>query len=74
MGFYLVPVPRVLSLPAPPMPPEQIVTEQDRQMAVAYEQWLHKNHNLVNTNLKDLETRVNKMRKIKKVSDYSSSI
>lgn len=54
--------------PPPPLPPETIVTEQDRQIQVTYEQWLTQQHNVLGEQLKYYETEVTKLRKVKKVS------
>lgn len=53
-------------LPAPPLPPEHIVTEQDRQTQLHYEQWLNHQNQIVSQQLKYYETEVQKLRKIKK--------
>lgn len=54
-------------LPAPPLPPEHIVTEQDRQTQQQYERWLHHQNNILSQQLKFYETEVQKLRKIRKV-------
>lgn len=53
-------------LPAPPLPPEHIVTEQDRQTQIHYEQWLNHQNQILTQQLKYYETEVQKLRKIKK--------
>jgi histone-lysine N-methyltransferase MLL3 len=55
-------------LPAPPLPPENIMTEQDRQTQIHYEQWLNHQNQIVSSQLKYYETEVSKLRKIRKVS------
>lgn len=54
-------------LPAPPLPPEHIVTEQDRQTQQLYERWLHHQNSILSQQLKFYETEVQKLRKIRKV-------
>ncbi|XP_076251798.1 uncharacterized protein LOC143191021 isoform X3 [Rhynchophorus ferrugineus] len=53
-------------LPAPPLPPENIVTEQDKQAQLAYEQWLNHQNNVLNQQLKYYEAEVQKLRKSRK--------
>lgn len=62
-----VPVFNTALLPAPPLPPEHIVTEQDRQTQVFYEQWLNHQNGILSQQLKFYETEVQKLRKIRKV-------
>lgn len=50
----------------PPLPPELIVTDQDRQMQTKYEQWLNQQNTTLTTQLKYYETEVLKLRKVKK--------
>jgi hypothetical protein len=59
-------------LPAPPLPPENIMTEQDRQTQIHYEQWLNHQNQIVTSQLKYYETEVSKLRKIRKVSSPKS--
>ncbi|CAB3379589.1 Hypothetical predicted protein [Cloeon dipterum] len=59
-------VPRVQQIPPPPTPPDNIVTEQDRQAVVAYEKWLHGQHAAISNQLQNLEMQVSKYRKAKK--------
>lgn len=54
-------------MPAPPLPPEHIVTEQDRQTQLHYENWLHHQNSILTQQLKYYETEVQKLRKIRKV-------
>lgn len=54
-------------LPAPPAPPENIITEQDRQVQLQYEQWLNHQNQILGQQLKFYETEVQKLRKLKKV-------
>lgn len=54
-------------LPAPPLPPEHIVTEQDKQVQIVYEQWLNHQNAALTQQLKYYETEVQKLRKIRKV-------
>lgn len=54
-------------LPAPPLPPEHIVSEQDRQTQQQYEQWLHQQNSILTQQLKFYETEVQKLRKVRKV-------
>ncbi|CAH0559006.1 unnamed protein product [Brassicogethes aeneus] len=53
-------------LPAPPLPPENIVTEQDKQTQLVYEHWLNHQNNVLTQQLKYYETEVQKLRKIRK--------
>lgn len=55
-------------LPAPPLPPEHVVTEQDKQAQLVYEQWLKHQSGALNQQLKFYETEVQKLRKMRKVS------
>jgi hypothetical protein len=57
-------------LPAPPLPPENITTEQDRQTQLHYEQWLSHQNQIVSSQLKYYETEVSKLRKMRKVSCF----
>ena len=57
-------------LPAPPLPPENITTEQDRQTQMHYEQWLNHQNQIVTSQLKYYETEVSKLRKMRKVSHF----
>lgn len=54
-------------IPAPPIPPENIVTEQDKQAQMLYEQWLNHQQNVLNQQLRYYETEVQKLRKSRKV-------
>lgn len=54
-------------LPAPPLPPENIVTEQDKQTQIVYEQWLNHQNNVLTQQLRYYETEVQKLRKLRKV-------
>ncbi|CAG2053009.1 unnamed protein product [Timema podura] len=53
-------------LPAPQLPPENIETEQDRQIQLQYEQWLNNQNQIVTQQLKYYETEINKLRKARK--------
>ncbi|XP_044258429.1 histone-lysine N-methyltransferase 2C-like isoform X2 [Tribolium madens] len=53
-------------VPPPPIPPENIVTEQDKQKQLVYEQWLSHQSNTLNQQLKYYETEMNKLRKLRK--------
>lgn len=55
-------------LPAPPLPPEHIVTEQDKQTQLVYEQWLKHQNIVLGQQLKFYETEVQKLRKMRKVN------
>lgn len=59
-------------LPAPPLPPEHIVTEQDRQIQLHYEQWLNHQNAVLTQQLKYYETEVQKLRKIRKVGTHTT--
>lgn len=54
-------------MPAPPIPPENIVTEQDKQAQMLYEQWLTHQNNVLSQQLHYYETEVQKLRKSRKV-------
>ncbi|XP_050507765.1 histone-lysine N-methyltransferase 2C-like isoform X1 [Diabrotica virgifera virgifera] len=51
---------------APPLPPENIVTEQDKQTQMMYEQWLNHQNNVLAQQLRYYETEVQKLRKSRK--------
>ncbi|XP_046742436.1 histone-lysine N-methyltransferase 2C-like isoform X3 [Diprion similis] len=53
-------------LPTPPAPPENIVTEQDRQIKLQYEHWFNHQNQILSQQLKYYETEVQKLRKMKK--------
>ncbi|KAJ9589925.1 hypothetical protein L9F63_016948, partial [Diploptera punctata] len=53
-------------LPAPSLPPENIMTEQDRQTQQQYEQWLNHQNQILTSQLKYYETEVSKLRKHRK--------
>lgn len=55
-------------IPAPPIPPENIVTDQDKQAQILYEQWLNHQNNVLSQQLRYYETEVQKLRKSRKVS------
>lgn len=55
-------------LPAPQLPPENIITEQDKQTQIVYENWLNHQNNVLTQQLKYYETEVQKLRKSRKVS------
>ncbi|KAF5271825.1 hypothetical protein FQR65_LT05056 [Abscondita terminalis] len=61
-----IPTFNVSLLPAPPLPPENIVTEQDKQCQIVYEQWLNNQNTILSQQLKYYETEVQKLRKIRK--------
>lgn len=52
--------------PPPPVPPENIVTEQDRQSQIIYEQWLNQQNNSLKNQQQYYETEILKIRKVKK--------
>lgn len=57
----------VANLQKPPsLPPDSIVTEQDRQIQIQYEQWLNSQDNMLNNQRKYYETEVSKLRKSRK--------
>lgn len=57
----------VANLQKPPsMPPDNIVTEQDRQMQINYEQWLSTQENVLSNQRKYYENEVSKLRKSRK--------
>jgi histone-lysine N-methyltransferase MLL3 len=56
-------------LTPPPLPPDNIVTEQDKQKQLLYEQWLSHQSNILAQQLKFYETEVNKLRKMRKVRE-----
>lgn len=51
---------------APSVPPDTIVTEQDRQMQINYEQWLYSHENNLNNQREFYDAEVTKLRKSKK--------
>lgn len=51
---------------APTLPPENIVTEQDRQLQMNYEQWLNSQENMLNNQRKYYDVEISKLRKTKK--------
>ncbi|KAF5285410.1 hypothetical protein FQA39_LY16664 [Lamprigera yunnana] len=61
-----IPTFNISPLPAPPLPPENIVTEQDKQCQIVYEQWLNNQNTILSQQLKYYETEVQKLRKIRK--------
>lgn len=53
-------------LQQPPLPPDIIITDHDRQLQIAYEQWLYAQNNVLTAQLKYYETEVMKLRKVRK--------
>lgn len=53
--------------PAPTVPPENIVTEQDRHQQITYETWLNSQNNQLSNQLKYYEEEIGKLRKSRKV-------
>ncbi|XP_056641929.1 histone-lysine N-methyltransferase 2C-like isoform X3 [Diorhabda sublineata] len=53
-------------IPAPPLPPENIATDQDKQTQMLYEQWLNHQNNVLSQQLRYYETEVQKLRKTRK--------
>lgn len=51
---------------APTLPPDNIVTDQDRQIQINYEQWLSTQENVLNNQRKYYEAEVTKLRKTRK--------
>ena len=62
-----IPTFNIPHLTAPPVPPENIITEQDRHVQMQYEQWLNLQQQILTQQLKYYETEVGKLRKLKKV-------
>lgn len=52
--------------PAPPLPPENIVNDHDRQLQINYEQWLKNHDNTLAGKLKYYQEEVTKLRKARK--------
>lgn len=52
--------------PAPPLPPDNIVTEHDRQLHIAYEQWLQNQYTVLSNQQEYYETEIMKLRKNRK--------
>lgn len=52
--------------PPPPVPPENIASEQDRQTQINYENWLNQQNTQLSSQLKYYETEIGKLRKVKK--------
>lgn len=50
----------------PPIPPDNIITEQDRQVQIMYEQWLNNQDNMLNNQRKYYDVEISKLRKTKK--------
>lgn len=59
-------VPMFVAQKPPSLPPDSIVTEQDRQMQIQYEQWLNSHENMLSNQRKYYETEVSKLRKSRK--------
>lgn len=57
--------------PAPRLPPEHIVTEEDKQTQLVYEQWLKHQNVALNQQLKFYDGEVQTLRKIRKVRQTS---
>lgn len=51
---------------APPVPPENVQTDNDRRIQATYEQWLHRNLDMLQKQQNYYETEVLKLRKSKK--------
>lgn len=52
--------------PQPPQPPDVIVTEHDRQVQIAFEQWLTNQDTILGNQLKYYQIEVSKLRKTRK--------
>lgn len=52
--------------PPPPLPPDIIVTEQERQMQINYEQWLSTQDSILTDQMKYYQLEVQKLRKTRK--------
>lgn len=52
--------------PQPPLPPENIVTEQERQTLINYEQWLTTQESVLNDQMNYYQLEVQKLRKTRK--------
>lgn len=63
-----VPPFNVPQLQPPQIPPDVIVTDQDRQTAMEYETWLNHQNQILQQQLKYYEAEVTKLRKLRKVS------
>lgn len=61
-----VPVYNANLQPAPPLPPDNIHSEHDRQLHIAYEQWLQYQFNELTQQQQFYESEVNKLRKNRK--------
>lgn len=66
--FYRCSVPMFVAnlQPAPPIPPENIVTEHDRQLQLNYEQWLNNQDVVLGNQQKYYQCEVTKLRKTRK--------
>lgn len=64
---HRIPIFNAPQLQVPSEPPEKIVTEQDRQTQLVYEQWLEQQNVIVTQQLKHYEAEILKLRKIRKV-------
>ncbi|CAG0917826.1 unnamed protein product [Notodromas monacha] len=58
--FHLTP------LPAPQQPPATIDSEENRQKQIEYEQWLHKNQQILSMQLSHYQSEVERFRKVRK--------
>lgn len=52
--------------PAPPLPPDNVVTDHDRQLHLAYEQWLQNQYTVLLNQQEYYETEILKLRKNRK--------
>lgn len=65
-GQQTVPLFQANLQPAPPVPPENIQSEQDQQMQIQYEQWIETQAQSLQSQLSYYETEVMKLRKSRK--------
>ena len=58
--------PGIRSLAPPPLPPPEIITEQDKQAQINYERWLVEQNSALQSQQKNIEQEMNRIRKSKK--------
>jgi len=68
-----IPTFNIPATPPPPLPPDVIASDQDRQIAHTYETWLNHHNQMLQQQLKYYETEVQKLRKLRKVGGFRNS-
>ena len=67
----VLPVPQpppFVSLPTPPVPPDNPTTDEEKEKLANYEKWLSDQEKGIQTQLQFYETEITKLRKQRKVS------